>query len=136
LTGIKEAKKICENGGGGLATNLDNHEFYAIFYSKQDFFSNGGVLWIGAVYDNKEDGKGWTWDSDYHKSIRDIKTSTPTDQDGLCGVMDAQMDGAMYEPFIRGHSCDKWSRNTAVLCMYDIIPTTIYPTWIYSPGYI
>merc|ERR1712189_152743 len=116
LTGIKEAKKLCENDGGELAAYLDNHEFQTIFEHKKHFFRKGGMLWIGAVYDIEEDGNRWIWPYT-SEGIRDIKTSPPTDQDGFCGVMDAQMNGGMYEPFIRGHSCDEWSPNTGVLCM-------------------
>jgi len=132
LTGIKEAKKLCENAGGELAAYLYDHEFQRIFQYRKHFFRKGGVLWIDAVYDIEEDGNRWIWPYT-SETIRDIKTSPPTDQDGLCGVMDAQMNGGMYEPFIRGHSCDEWSPNTGVLCMKYLGTGAASPTGF--PGY-
>merc|ERR1712126_431401 len=110
LTGIKEAEIFCEEAGGTLAAYLNNHEFHTIFLRKGHFFRKGGVLWIGAIYDiNEEYGNRWTWPN--FVTIKDIKTSKPTDQDELCGVMDAQLNNGTYEPFIRGHSCDEWSKH-------------------------
>merc|ERR1712189_107495 len=111
---VKE--NFCEEAGGTLAAHLNNHEFHTIFLRNGHFFRKGGVLWIGAIYDiNERDGNRWTWPN--FVTIKDIKTSKPTDQDELCGVMDAQLNNGRYEPFIRGHSCDEWSPNTGVLCM-------------------
>merc|ERR1719411_2313473 len=90
---------------------------------KSFFFRKGGMLWIDAVYNFFEDGNIWTW-ANTGDEITAIKTSPTTEQDGqdeqdgLCGVMDAQMDGAFYEPLIVAHDC-WWSQNTDILCMTD-----------------
>merc|ERR1719167_1459210 len=134
LTGIKEAEIFCEEAGGTLAAYLNNHEFHTIFLRKGHFFRKGGVLWIGAIYDiNEEYGNRWTWPN--FVTIKDIKTSKPTDQDELCGVMDAQLNNGTYEPFIRGHSCDEWSPNTGVLCMRQNTSGTTWDHFTTSTTY-
>merc|ERR1711931_77048 len=116
-TGMKRAREICENVNGVLATQLDDQQFQFIFETEKLFFRKGGMLWIDAVYNFFEDGNIWTW-ANTEDEITAIKTSPTTEQDGLCGVMDAQMDDGIYEPLIVGHYCG-WSENIDILCMSD-----------------
>merc|ERR1711921_36240 len=98
--GIERAREICENVNGVLATQLDDQQFQSIFETEKLFFRKGGMLWIDAVYNFFEDGNIWTW-ANTGDEITAIKTSPTTEQDGLCGVMDAQMDtDGTYEPLI------------------------------------
>merc|ERR1712002_726872 len=116
--GIERAREICENVNGVPATQLDDQQFQSIFETEKLFFRKGGMLWIDAVYNFFEDGNIWTW-ANTGDEITAIKTSPTTEQDGLCGVMDAQMDtDGTYEPLIVGHDC-WWSQNTDILCMSD-----------------
>merc|ERR1712221_14068 len=116
--GIERAREICENVNGVLATQLDDQQFQSIFETEKLFFRKGGMLWIDAVYNIFEDRNMWTW-ANTEDEITAIKTSPTTEQDGLCGVMDAQMDtDGTYEPLIVGHDC-WWSENTDILCMSD-----------------
>merc|ERR1712189_79677 len=116
--GIEGARDICENVNGVLATQLDDQQFQSIFETEKLFFRKGGMLRIDAVYNFFEDGNIWTW-ANTGDEITAIKTSPTTEQDGLCGVMDAQMDtDGTYEPLIVGHDC-WWSENTDILCMSD-----------------
>merc|ERR1712189_127458 len=116
--GIERAREICENVNGVLATRLDYQQFQFIFETEKLFFRKGGMLWMDAVYNIFEDGNIWTW-ANTEDEITAIKTSPTTKQDGLCGVMDAQMmEYGVYEPLIVGHNCG-WSLNTDILCMSD-----------------
>merc|ERR1712033_36638 len=119
--GIERAREICENVNGVLATQLDYQQFQFIFETEKLFFRKGGMLWIDAVYNMFEDGNIWTW-ANTEDEITAIKTSPTTEQE-LCGVMDAQMDyePPIYQPLIVGHDCG-WSdlsENIDILCMSD-----------------
>merc|ERR1712133_149607 len=121
---IERAREICENVNGVLATQLDDQQFQSIFETEKLFFRKGGMLWIDAVYNFFVDGNIWTW-ANTKDEITAIKTSpspSPTTEQELCGVMDAQMDyEPFYEPLIVGHDCG-WSdlsENIGILCMSD-----------------
>merc|ERR1712221_47379 len=119
--GIERAREICENVNGVLATQLDDQQFQSIFETEKLFFRKGGMLWIDAVYNIFEDRNMWTW-ANTEDEITAIKTSPTTEQE-LCGVMDAQMDyePPIYQPLIVGHDCG-WSdlsENIDILCMSD-----------------
>merc|ERR1711931_350850 len=125
--GIERAREICENVNGVLATQLDDQQFQFIFETEKLFFRKGGMLWIDAVYNFFEDGNIWTW-ANTEDEITAIKTAiktSPTAEQELCGVMDAQMDYESpitpYGPLIVGHDCG-WSdlsENIGILCMSD-----------------
>merc|ERR1712189_91683 len=87
---------------------LANMAFIIIFKCQESTHGQsntrkGGMLWIDAVYNLFEDGNIWTW-ANTEDEITAIKTSPTTEQE-LCGVMDAQMDYAppIYQPLIVGH---------------------------------
>merc|ERR1712243_498500 len=119
--GIEGARDICTNFNGVLATQLDDQQFQFIFETEKLFFRKGGMLWIDAVYNLFEDGNIWTW-ANTEDEITAIKTSPTTEQE-LCGVMDAQMDydPPIYQPLIVGHGCggSDLSENIDILCMSD-----------------